>query len=136
MVQKIFILSTLPLFTIAALILNWDSNPFRFDGEYAVIKIGLWILFIAFSSYSGYCTLKEDIFQTIKEVIRFHFGRQICFDLYLGALLIFFIIFLNEPTILGFFAWCIPMLFFVNLLSILYFAIHFDELVIKLTALI
>lgn len=58
--------------------------------------------------------------------------HHLCLDLYVGLGLILFLMFLNEPTFLGFLAWAIPSLFYVNILSLLYVAIHFDQIVSKL----
>lgn len=126
------VLAFLPIFVLGAIYFNWDQGPFHFDGPFAFMKLLVWISFALFSAYSGYCTLNEDLFGTLREVMRFHFGRQICIDLYLGVGLILFLMYLNEPTFLGFLVWMIPTLFYVNLISLLYFAIHFDHIVMRL----
>jgi len=125
------VLTILPVFVFGAIYLNWNQGPFNFDGPMPVMKGLVWISFILFSAYSGYCTLREDLFQTLREVTRYHFGRQICIDLYLGAGLILFLMYLNEPTFLGFVIWMIPTLFYVNILTLLYFAIHFDSIITR-----
>lgn len=129
MLQKLLILSSLPIFTISAIYLNWDKAPLDFSGDYFILKILIWLAYILFSIYSGYCTYNENLFDTIREVVKFKFGRQICLDLYLGLFLFLIIIFFNEPSFLAFLGWAIPSLFFVNLIALLYFGIHFDSII-------
>ncbi len=127
--MKLLTLAFLPIFTVVALYLNWDVGPFDFHGPLWWIKGLLWVAFAAFSTYSGYCTLREDLVETLRAITRLHFGRQICVDLYVGAGLSFLIMYLHEPTFTGFLAWAVPSLFFVNTITLLYFAIHFDAIV-------
>lgn len=128
---KLLVLIFLPVFSFCAIYLNWNQGPFDFSGPYFIGKMLIWLSFIAFSIYSGYCTFKEDLFDTVRGICQYHFGRQICLDLYLGAGLLLFVMFLNEPTFIGFLAWMIPTIFYVNLIGLLYFAIHFDSLVAR-----
>ena len=121
---------------MSAIYINWGQGPFQFSGPLWPVKILIWVVFFAFSAYSGFCTVREDLFETVKNIIGWHFGRQICLDLYVGLWLILFLIFLNEPTFLGFLAWAIPSLFYVNILSLLYVAIHFDQIVSKFLAIV
>jgi len=127
--MKLLTLLFLPIFTLIAIFLNWERGPFAFNGPLPWIKALLWFAFAGFSAYSGYCTVREDLFQTLRVITRRHFGRQICLDLYLGAGLSFLIIYLNEPTLLGSLVWAIPSLFYLNTITLLYFAIHFESIV-------
>lgn len=136
MLLRNFVLLFLPIFVSCAIYLNWAQDPFQFDAPYWAIKILVWAAFWGFFFYSGYCTLKEDLFDTVKKIVGWHFGRQICLDLYLGLGVMLFVMFLNEPTLLGFLAWAIPTLFYVNILTLLYVAIHFDQIVAKLLTVI
>lgn len=135
MLFRILNLTILPIFVFGALYLNWESGPFKFDGPFPLAKAAIWLTFALFSMYSGYCTLRENLFHTLREICHKHFGRQICIDLYLGAGLILFLIYLNEPTFAGFLIWMIPTLLYLNVLTLLYFAIHFDSIVAKFLVL-
>lgn len=101
---KLLILIFLPVFTFCAIYLNWNQGPFNFSGPYFAGKMFIWLSFIAFSIYSGYCTYHENLLVTLCGICQYHFGRQVCLDLYIGAGLILFVMFLNEPTLISFLA--------------------------------
>ena len=118
------------LFVACALYLNWHERLFDFSGRLGAIKLGVWVILAGFLAYSIYCRSREDLFRSIGRLGAFHWGRQIGADLYLGLSLGLLIIYLNEG---GFVAllWLIPVLVFANLAILLYFAIHFDSIVMK-----
>lgn len=55
--SRLFTLAFLPVFTSLAIYLNWDQGPFNFSGPHALGKGFIWMSFVLFSLYSGYCTL-------------------------------------------------------------------------------
>ena len=118
------------LFAGFALYLNWDDSVFDFGGHYGLIKLGIWAALVVFLIYSIYCSAREDLFRSIGSILSLHWGRQIGADLYLGLLLGLLIIYLNEGGLVAL-VWLIPILAFANLAVLLYFAIHFDDIVLK-----
>ncbi len=131
-VSRLSILTVLPVFIGLAIYLNLDQRPFDFDGPFPAVKAMLWVVCAVFTGYSGYCIQREDIFATIREITRLHFGRQICLDLYLGVGAFLLLVYADQPSIGGFLFWMVPALFYLNIVTLLYLAIHFDGLVARL----
>jgi hypothetical protein len=117
-------------FVVAAVILGWHPAIFRFEGATGAAKAVVWLAFLSFTAYSIYCSGRENIFRTIKSMARFHWGRQIGIDLYLGLLLSLSVIYLHEGSLAAL-AWLVPVLLFANLATLLYVAIHFEALVAR-----
>ena len=117
-------------FVVGAVALGWHPAIFRFEGPMGLAKIFVWLAFLSFTAYSIYCSGKENIFKTIKTMARFHWGRQIGIDLYLGLLLSLSVIYLHEGFIVAL-VWLVPVLLFANLATLLYVAIHFEALVAR-----
>ncbi len=118
------------VFLAGALYFNWHANMLAFDGPLAWIKLLVWISFVAFLAYSVYCSSRENLFRSVARITELHWGRQIGTDLYLGLLVTLFIIYLNEG-LLAALLWAVPVLAFANLSTLLYIAIHFDDIVAK-----
>lgn len=116
------------LFVAAMLAINWQPNTLSFGGELGVVKLLVWVAYIAFLGYSLYCSTQENIIKTIKVMNQYHWGRQIGTDLYLGLCVAMIIVYLNEG-IVGVAIWAIPTLVFANLSILLYIGLHFDTLV-------
>ncbi|MEM7532224.1 MAG: hypothetical protein AAF639_08610 [Chloroflexota bacterium] len=119
------------LFALLALAFNWHPDIFVFNGPMAFAKIAIWLVYLAFLIYSIYCSTKENLFKTAVKISRFHWGRQIGIDLYIGVALSLLLIYLHEGT-LAVALWLLPSLAFANLSILLYFAIHFESIVSKL----
>lgn len=60
-----------------------------------------------------------------------HWGRQIGIDLYLGVGLAMLLIGLHGGALTAL-LWLVPTIIFVNLSVLLYFAIHLDEIALRL----
>ena len=118
------------LFAVSALYLNWHDRIVQFDVPLGALKIAVWLLWIGFLMYSVYCSTRENLMSTVGKMSKLYWGRQIGLDLYLGLFLGFIIIYLNEGSV-AVLLWAIPLLLFVNLAMLLYFAIHFDAIVDK-----
>ena len=117
-------------FVLLALALNWHSDIFVFNGPNAFAKIAIWIVYLAFLVYSIYCSTRENLFRTAAKMNRFHWGRQIGIDLYIGVALSLLLIYLHEGA-LAVTLWLLPSLAFANLSILLYFAIYFESIVSK-----
>lgn len=115
-----------------AIALAVDGHPDLFTpkrlpgGKHALW--GVWVLFLAYSFYSS---TRENLFRTIGVLSRLWWGRQIGLDLYIGASLSLGLIYLHEGSALVMLAWLLPVLAFVNLATLLYFAIHYDSIVAR-----
>ncbi len=115
-------------FAVVAVYLNQHPDLFNFSGDLALVKLGILLVYIGFIIYSFYCGQRENIFRSVISITKFHWGRQICLDLYIGFFLSLFIIFLHEG-ILVMALWAVPILVFGNLATLLYFVIHFESLI-------
>jgi len=94
-----------------------------------IVKYLVWAVFVLFVGYTIYCMKQESFFKTLKRVWPFHWVRQLTFDLYIGLFLLFFMVYLHEGSVLVALCWLVPSLFFGNIVSLLYFALHFDAIV-------
>ena len=117
------------LFVGCALYFDWHGNLFAVTGPLMPVKLLIWAAFVGFTAYSVYCSSRENLFKSIEKISELHWGRQIGTDLYLGLLLTLFVVYLNEGSALVALLWLVPTLAFANLATLLYFAIHFDEIV-------
>lgn len=127
-INTIFWLIYLAL-VILAITFNGTEHPFISEGPYATGKYLAWMAFLAFTGYSYYCSQKENLFKTIKTMLGLHWGRQIVTDLYIGLTLFIIFIFVHQDSVLVSVLWAIPALYFVNLTSLLYLALHYDSVV-------
>ena len=121
-------------FAVFAVTTNMQESTFQFGGPLGGIKAIVWLALIAFIAYSVYCTATENFFRSVRSIATMHWGRQIGVDLYLGLFIALFIIFLNEGALVAL-IWLIPILFYANLVVLLYLALNFDSIVTKLLGL-
>lgn len=117
------------LFVAIAVFFHNGEPLFISESPYALGKVIIWILFFGFVAYSYYCSMKENIFRSIKTMWPLHWSRQIGLDLYLGLLIPMSIIYLNEGSFLVLALWFVPIILFANLATLLYFAMNFDSIV-------
>ena len=121
-------------FVMYVLIANVRETTFQFGGTLGGMKAIVWLALIAFIGYSVYCTFRENFYRSVRSIATLHWGRQIGLDLYLGLFIAIFIIFLNEGALVVL-IWLVPILFYANLVVLLYVAINFDSIVTKLLGL-
>ncbi|NJM52152.1 MAG: hypothetical protein HC846_01430 [Blastocatellia bacterium] len=119
------------IFVACALYFNWHSRLLTYNAPIDVGKYLIWMAFIGFAGYTFYCSSKENLFKTIKKMSEWFWGRQALLDLYIGSLLVVFIIYLHSGSITIALLWLIPCLLFVNLATLLYFAIHYNSIIEK-----
>lgn len=119
------------VFVGCALTFNWHDSMLSFAGSYGLLKLGVWVIWLAFLVYSIHCSRHENLMRTIRTMKGLYWGRQIGIDLYLGILIALIIIFLNEG-LLVMALWLVPLLIFANLATLLYIAIHFEAIAAKL----
>jgi hypothetical protein len=122
------------VFAGCALSFGWHDELWRFQGAAGVGKAAVWSAYLLFLGYSVYCSTRENIFKSLGEVGRLHWGRQVGIDLYLGLLLVLSVIYLHEGSLLALALWFVPMVLFANLAALLYVAIHFESLVARFIA--
>lgn len=118
-------------FVALAMGLHQGEPLFVSQGAYPLGKPLLWLILLGFVGYSYYCSTQENIFKTIKRIFPLHWARQIGLDLYLGLILMMFIIYLNEGSLLVLALWLVPILLFANLATLLYVALNYDSLVAR-----
>ncbi len=121
-------------FAAYALVTGVKDNTFSISGPLGGVKAAFWLALVLFLAYSVYCSFTENFFRSVRSVATLHWGRQIGADLYFGLFISLFIIYLNDGFLVAA-IWLIPILFYANLVVLLYFAIHFDSIVMKLLGL-
>jgi hypothetical protein len=119
------------LFVACALYFDRHENLFTHHGPLAPVKLLVWAAFLGFLAYTAYCSSRENLFRSIGKMAEVHWGRQVGADLYLGLLLMIFVVYLNEGSALVVLLWLVPVLAFANLATLLYFALHFDQIVAR-----
>jgi hypothetical protein len=97
-----------------------------------LVAFGIWGALVAFTAYSAYCSSQENLFSSIREMGKLHWGRQVGLDLYIGLSLTVFLVYLNERSILVALIWLVPFFLFGNLATLLYWALSYNEIVGKL----
>ncbi|MEM7430538.1 MAG: hypothetical protein AAF351_01235 [Pseudomonadota bacterium] len=118
-------------FVGCALYFEWHEDLLSFSGGLGLLKLAVWMIWLAFLVYSIHCSRHENLMRTIRTMMGLYWGRQIGIDLYLGLLIALVIIFLHQGLLVAA-LWLLPLLIFANLATLLYLAIHFDALVMKL----
>ena len=121
-------------FALFAVYANLNETTFRFAGPLGGVKALVWIGLCGFLGYSIYCSSQENFFRSVKSIASLYWGRQVGIDLYLGLCIGLFIIFLNDGLLVAL-IWLVPVLIYANLVFLLYFALHFDDIVTKLLGL-
>lgn len=104
---------------------------FQFSGPLGSTKLLVWLALALFLIYSVYCSVREDLFRSIGAIVKLHWGRQIGADLYLGLFIALIIIYLHEGPA-AVLIWIVPTLAFANLSILLYVALNFDSIAMKL----
>lgn len=116
------------IFVAAAFVTGWHPGVFDFTVRFGVVKGIVLLVLVGFLAYSLYCSSRESLPATIKKMNKFHWGRQVGIDLYIGVFFTLFLIYLNEGSILPVVLWLAPCLIFANLATLVYIFIHFDAL--------
>jgi hypothetical protein len=116
-------------FVIGVLATNWHSNILSFNQPEAFGKILIWLVFISFSIYTIQCSVTEDFFKSIKDILRFKWGKQILTDLLIGLCLSLLLIHWHSGSWIVTVLWILPCVAFGNLATLLYFVVHYDALV-------
>ncbi len=118
-------------FAASAVVANYGASTFDFSVRYGGLKAAVWLALAGFLVYSIHCTLKENFFRSLRSVASLYWGRQIGIDLYLGLGIGLLLIFFNEGLLVAL-VWLIPLLVYANLVMLLYIALHFEGIVLKL----
>ena len=118
-------------FAIYALVAGWQPSMLEFNGWAGLGKAITWLTLLSFMAYSLYATSKESIIYIMRDMKASYWGRQIGIDLYIGAAIVLSVIYLNEGSFLVMLVWLVPVIIFVNLATLLYLAIHFDQIVAR-----
>lgn len=126
-----FLWAVFAVFVGTAIYLHKGEHLFISNGPIPAGKPIFWMLFAGFLFYSLYCSTRESLFKTIRQISAYHWGRQIGIDLYLGLGLTLFVISLNEGSPLALVLWAVPTLLFGNLATLFYVAMNYDGLVAR-----
>ncbi|MCA9541720.1 MAG: hypothetical protein KC620_22640 [Myxococcales bacterium] len=120
-------------FAAGAFALTADERLFSFSGRGAPGKAAVWVVWIGFLLYSVVASTKANLFDTIREMSGDWWGRQIGTDLYIGITMFAALIYFNEGSPLTLLIWLAPLIIYANLTTLLYLAIHYDQIVDKLS---
>ena len=116
-------------FVVVAFAVNWHDQVLDFSGDYAIGKALVWVALIAFIAYSRYCSSVENFFKAVSKINKFHWGRQIGIDLYIGVFVFLAVIYLHSGSAWVMLAWSPFILFFANMATLVYLAIFYDDIV-------
>ena len=72
------------LFVFIAVYFHSGEPLFLSQSSLPLGKPILWLIFIGFTVYTYYCSMRENLFKTIGIMSNLHWGKQIGIDLYLG----------------------------------------------------
>lgn len=128
MIKKLFSWMVYAAFAVVALVVSWHDELWLFSGPQGAAKAMIWLAFLGFLGYSLYCSSQENIFRSISQILRLHWGRQISLDLYIGLALFMGLVYLHQGSLLVVALWFLPVLLFANLATFLYVLIHFESL--------
>jgi hypothetical protein len=123
--------SVFAVFVACALWFDGHASLFATSGPLGGAKLCVWLAFALFLAYTIFCSARENLFVSMRSIAQLHWGRQVGADLYLGLGLALLVVYLNEGSLAVALLWALPALLFANLVTLLYFAIHFDELVAR-----
>ncbi len=131
MVKNLSLWAVYFLFAGSALALGWHDDLLAFNGGAGLAKAVVWAAYLAFLIFSIYCSLHENIFRTIDQMLKLHWGRQIGLDLYIGITMFMGLIYLHEGSLLVVALWLVPTVLFANLATFLYLVINFESLLAR-----
>ena len=115
-------------FSVFAIYTRQDTHVFLSESPYPYGKYIIWGIFISFFAYSFYSGMKENFFKTLKTMTNLYWGRQIGLDLYIGLILPITMIAIHGGT-WTLLIWIVPVLFYANLATLLYFALNYDSII-------
>ena len=118
-------------FAAYAIVSGWSPTLLDFSGAQGIGKALAWLTLLSFLIYSLYASSQENIIYIMRDMAASYWGRQIGIDLYLGVAIVLSLIYLNEGSLLIMLIWLVPVLIFANLATLLYLAIHFDQIVAR-----
>lgn len=87
------------------------------------------VIFVVFSLYSLFLFKVENFWRSIKAILALKWGQQIVIDLYIGHLLLGFIVYLNEASGLIALVWLAAFSIIGSPATLLYFILNFQTLV-------
>lgn len=119
------------VFVGVVLYTGWHDTLFSYSSPRDVGKFVFGAVFVGFTSYSIYCSTKENLLRTIGKLLGLHWGRQIGLDLYIGLTITAFVIYLHTGSAMVALIWLVPLFMFGNLATLLYFAINYDSILAK-----
>jgi hypothetical protein len=93
------------------------------------IKYIATLVLLLFTAYTVFCSRKESIVKSAKQVFSLHWGRQVTIDLYIGLFIFSFFIYLIEGDVLITFLWLVPTLILGNIVPLIYLIFNFDILI-------
>lgn len=117
------------IFVAIATLTNWSDDLLRFDGPVGITRAVLIAVWIGFLIYSIYCSARENLFRTIGEMAKFHWGRQIGIDLYISVLLSIGLVYLVTGSVLETVLWAIPFIPFANQAILLFIILRLEDII-------
>ena len=99
------------------------------DGDLALGKYIVLVIYLGFLVFSLYATSKENFFRSIASVNAFLWGRQVGIDLYISVFLSLTVIYLVEGSVLVTALWFLPILIFANLAILPYILLNYGLIV-------
>lgn len=92
----------------------------------ALAQALVWSVWAAFLAYTLWCLRQESFWGSVRQIVAFRWGKQICLDLYLGLGLFVLWVFVGEGHWAAKLAWAVAALLLGNLVTLPYLALHLD----------
>lgn len=132
--MRVLLWAAFALFVGVALVTSGDAQLFQFDTATDIARLFLIAIWLGFLAYSIICSSRDNLFQTIAEMNKRHWGRQIGIDLYISVFLSVGLVYLVTGSVFQTILWGIAFIPFANLAILLFLILHLDEIVTAFTS--
>ena len=127
--MRLLLWGVFALFVVVALVANGSRELLQVQGAVGGVRVALFAMWLGFVGYSVYCSSRENLFRTIGEMAKFHWGRQIGADLYISVLLSVGLVYLVTGSLLETLLWALAFIPFANLAILLFIILNLDAIV-------
>ena len=126
--MKLLFWAIFALFVVVAVATADLETVLRFEGATGLGKAALITVWVAFVLYSVYCSTKENLFRSIAEIGKLHWGRQVGIDLYISMGLSIALVALVTGSALATLLWSLAIIAFANQAVLLFVILNFEAI--------
>lgn len=116
------------IFLGVAFFTHQGEAPIFSHGQFAMGKLAVWVIWLAFLLYTLNVNRQENFFKSVQRMWPILWFRQISLDLYLGLLIPLTLVYLHTGSLLVTLLWLVPILIFANLATLVYLALNFESI--------